>query len=61
MGDLYSITTSRAAIAALFKVMNQSVGNLPPMPGIFPDYQAPAARNIRRNASSMRAAVIPFF
>jgi len=42
-------------------VTNQSVGNLPPLPGIFPDYPAPAVRNARRNASSMRAAVIPFF
>src|SRR3981189_2174701 len=45
MCNLYSITTNQAAIAALFRVMNQSVGNLPPMPGVFPDYPAPVVRN----------------
>src|SRR6202021_4287240 len=29
------------AIAGLFRVMSQYVGNLPPMPGVFPDYPAP--------------------
>ena len=45
MCNLYSITTNQAAIAALFRVMNQHVGNLPPMPGVFPDYPAPVVRN----------------
>jgi hypothetical protein len=31
MCNLYSITTNQAAIAALFRVMNRYVGNLPPM------------------------------
>jgi putative SOS response-associated peptidase YedK len=43
--NLYSITTNQAAIAALFRELNQSVGNLPPMPGVFPDYPAPVVRN----------------
>jgi hypothetical protein len=33
MCNLYSITTNQAAIIALFRVINRSVGNLPPMPG----------------------------
>jgi hypothetical protein len=41
MCNLYSITTNQAAIAGLFRRMNRYVGNLPPMPGIFPDYPAP--------------------
>src|ERR1700726_294138 len=45
MCNLYSITTNQAAIAALFRVINQYVGNLPPMPGVFPDYPAPVVRN----------------
>ena len=45
MCNLYSITTNQAAIAALFRVINQHVGNLPPMPGVFPDYPAPIVRN----------------
>jgi putative SOS response-associated peptidase YedK len=43
--NLYSITTNQAAIIALFRVVNRYVGNLPPMPGIFPDYPAPVVRN----------------
>ena len=38
MCNLYSITTNQAAFAALFRVVNRFVGNLPPMPGVFPDY-----------------------
>jgi putative SOS response-associated peptidase YedK len=45
MCNLYSITTNQAAIIALFRVMNRYVGNLPPMPGVFPDYPAPVIRN----------------
>jgi hypothetical protein len=40
MCNLYS-TTNQAAIIALFRVINRYVGNLPPMPGVFPDYPAP--------------------
>jgi hypothetical protein len=43
--NLYSITTNQAAIIALFRVINGYVGNLPPMPGVFPDYPAPVIRN----------------
>ena len=43
--NLYSITTNQAAIVALFRVINHYVGNLPPMPGVFPDYPAPVIRN----------------
>src|ERR1700680_4839948 len=45
MCNLYSITTNQAAIIALFRVINRYVGNLAPMPGVFPDYQAPIVRN----------------
>ncbi len=45
MCNLYSITTNQEAIARLFRVMNRYVGNLPPMPGVFPDYPAPVVRN----------------
>ena len=45
MCNLYSITTNQSAIAALFRVLNRYVGNLPPMPGVFPDYPAPVVRN----------------
>ena len=42
---IYSITTNQEAIRALFRVINRYVGNLPPMPGVFPDYPAPVVRN----------------
>ena len=45
MCNLYSVTTNQAAIAALFRVVNRYVGNLAPMPGVFPDYPAPVMRN----------------
>jgi len=45
MCNLYSITTNQAAISALFRVVNRYVGNLAPMPGVFPDYTAPIVRN----------------
>lgn len=44
MCNLYSITTNQAAISALFRVVNQYVGNLAQMPGVFPDYKAPIVR-----------------
>jgi putative SOS response-associated peptidase YedK len=44
MCNLYSITTNQAAIIALFRVINQYVGNLPPMLGVFPYYSAPVVR-----------------
>jgi hypothetical protein len=39
MCNLYSITTNQAAIIALFRVMNRYVGNLAPMPGVFPVFR----------------------
>lgn len=45
MCNLYSLMAAQEAIARLFKALNQRVGNLPPMPGIFPDYPAPIVRN----------------
>ena len=43
MCNLYSI--NQEAIRRLFRVVNQYVGNLPPMTGVFPDYLAPVVRN----------------
>ena len=37
--------TNQAAIIALFRVVNRYLGNLAPMPGVFPDYPAPVVRN----------------
>ena len=40
-----SITTNQEAIIRLFRQVNRYVGNLAPMPGVFPDYPAPVVRN----------------
>ncbi|MDR4305669.1 SOS response-associated peptidase family protein [Chelatococcus sambhunathii] len=45
MCNLYSLTKGQAAIIALTKALVDRTGNLPPMPGIFPDYPAPIVRN----------------
>jgi putative SOS response-associated peptidase YedK len=43
--NLYSMTKNVDAIRRLFNALNNSVGNLPSMPGIFPDYPAPIVRS----------------
>jgi SOS response associated peptidase (SRAP) len=45
MCKLYSITTNQEAIRRLFRKVKRYVGNLAPMPGVFPDYPAPVIRN----------------
>ena len=50
MCNLYSITTNQEAIRALFRVVNQYVGNLPPMTGVFPDYPAPVTAILAANS-----------
>jgi putative SOS response-associated peptidase YedK len=61
MCNLYSITTNQAAIIALFRAVNHNVGNLPPMPGVFPDYPAPVIRNTdtERELTMMRWGMPP--
>ena len=68
MCNLSSITTNQEAIIRLFGVVNRYVGNLAPMPGVFPDYPAPVVRNTvdgRRTASArlrtslMRSSAAP--
>lgn len=45
MCNLYSQTKGQAAINALVRHMNDRTGNMPPLPGIFPDYAAPIIRH----------------
>ena len=61
MCNLYSMTTNQEAIRALFRVVNRYVGNLPPMPGVFPDYPAPVVLNtgIDRELTMMRWGMPP--
>ena len=39
------MTKNQAAIRNLFPIVRDLTGNLPLMPGIFPDYPAPIIRN----------------
>ena len=61
MCNLYSITTNQEAISRLFRVVNRYVGNLPPMPGVFPDYPASVIRNTEtgRELAMMRWGMPP--
>jgi hypothetical protein len=44
MCNLYSMTSNRDAIRELAKALNDKIGNLPELPGIYPDYLAPIVR-----------------
>lgn len=44
MCNLYSLITPQAEIRAAFGVAHDRAGNLPPLPGIFPDQRAPIVR-----------------
>lgn len=45
MCNLYSLTKGQAAILEMTRAMVDRTGNMPPLPGIFPDYSAPIVRN----------------
>ncbi len=45
MCNLYSMQAGQEMLREYFKAWKDYLGNLPPMPGIFPDYAAPIVRN----------------
>ena len=45
MCNLYAVTKGQQAIRELTRAMVDRTGNLPPLPGIYPDYAAPIVRN----------------
>jgi putative SOS response-associated peptidase YedK len=45
MCNLYSVTKGQQAIREFTRAITDTTGNLPPLPGIFPDYAAPVVRN----------------
>ena len=45
MCNLYSLSKGQAAIIEMTRAMLDQTGNLPLLPGIFPDYSAPIVRN----------------
>src|SRR3712207_6379636 len=46
MCNLYSLTKGQQAIRQFTRAMRDSTGNLPPLPGIFPDTMAPVVRTM---------------
>lgn len=44
MCNLYSMTRSQTAVREFTRAMVDQTGNMPPFPGIFPDYLAPVVR-----------------
>jgi putative SOS response-associated peptidase YedK len=56
MCNSYSLTKGQAAIIALVRAARDRTGNLPPMPGIFPDFLAAIARNAPDGARELMMA-----
>jgi putative SOS response-associated peptidase YedK len=46
MCNFHSLTKGQEEIRSVARAMSDVTGNLPPMPGIFPDYPAPIVRNV---------------
>jgi hypothetical protein len=44
MCNLYSIDIGQQAIRDIAKAMREMTGNMPSLPGVFPDYFAPIVR-----------------
>lgn len=55
MCNLYSVTKGQQAIRELANAMRDTTGNLPPLPGVFPDYAAPI---VRTGADGVRELVM---
>jgi putative SOS response-associated peptidase YedK len=43
--NLYSVLTTQEAIRRLVEGLVDHAGNMPPLPGVYPDYSAPIVRN----------------
>ncbi|MCX7307093.1 MAG: SOS response-associated peptidase family protein [Afipia sp.] len=56
MCNLYSMTKGQSEIVALTRAMRDTTGNLPSLPGIFPDYMAPIVRNTSDKARELMMA-----
>ena len=56
MCNLYSITKGPQAIRDFARAMRDKTGNLPPIPGVFPDYAAPIVRNAEHGERELTMA-----
>ena len=55
MCNLYSLTKGQQAIRELARAMSDRTGNLPLMPGIYPDNRAPV---VRTRSDGLRSTLI---
>jgi putative SOS response-associated peptidase YedK len=53
MCNLYSVTKGQQAIRQLTLALSDTTGNLPSMPAVFPDYEAPVVRNDREGGREL--------
>jgi hypothetical protein len=60
MCNLYAQTKGQQAIRELTRAMLDRTGNLPPLPGIFPDYPAPIVRNTAEGRELTRRIHLKF-
>ena len=58
MCNLYSITKGPQAIRDLAHAMRDTTGNLPPVPGFFPDCRAPIVRNVVEGARELHDGAV---
>jgi len=55
MCNLYGIVTNKEAIRQVTRAMWDDVGNMEPLPGVFPDFAAPIVRNHQGRRELVRA------
>ncbi len=56
MCSLYSIRKGPQAIREFSRPFRDTTGNLPPIPGVFPDYFTPIVRNMEDGARELTMA-----
>lgn len=56
MCNLYSITKGPQAIREFTRAVRDTTGNLPPIPGVFPDTFAPIVRNVEEGVRELTMA-----
>jgi putative SOS response-associated peptidase YedK len=61
MCSLYSITKGPQAIRDFARATRDTTGNLPPIPGVFPDYSAPIVRNAEDGERELTIGAKGFF
>lgn len=54
MCNLYSVSTNQEAIRRLFRIERDLAGNMPALPGVFPNYEAPIVRLVDGERSLSR-------